>query len=82
MKFIKTKLDILAGDITLGLDILAGDAAFLQCHVTWEHKRTAGLGSSVSGWERALGEDRECICLGDININHLEWTTFLLITKH
>ena len=29
MKFVKTKLDILAGDITLGLDILAGDAAFL-----------------------------------------------------
>ena len=25
-------------------------------------------------WERALGEDKECICLGDVNINHLEWT--------
>ena len=29
MKFVKTKLDILAGDITLGLDILAGVAVFL-----------------------------------------------------
>ena len=28
----------------------------------------------LSQWERALGEDRERICLGDININHLEWT--------
>ena len=25
-------------------------------------------------WERALGEDREVIVLGDMNINHLEWS--------
>ena len=25
-------------------------------------------------WERALGEDKEVIVLGDMNINHLEWT--------
>ena len=25
-------------------------------------------------WERALGEDKEVIVLGDMNLNHLEWT--------
>ena len=25
-------------------------------------------------WERALGEGKEVIVLGDVNINHLEWT--------
>ena len=30
--------------------------------------------SFLSQWERALDEDKEVIVLGDMNINHLEWT--------
>ena len=43
----------------------------LSREISAQENRWSGF---LNQWERALAEDKEVICLGDVNINHNEWT--------
>ena len=65
------KRKIIIGNVYREWGLMGQDDPAVSRDLSAQRERWSAF---LSQWERALDEDKEVIVLGDMNINHLEWT--------